>query len=991
MALQEDWTNMSIEEVLRNELTPEQYAAAVDPAREVLCLACAGSGKSRTLAYRIARLLAEGEPPEGIVAFTFTEKAAESIKRRVSQALSTAGLDPTLMGAMYIGTIHAYCQRVLGDIDARYRQYDVLDENRLKLYLISRFGTLGLRQFRRRAKGATATKEGSYFDTIKQVSDAWKTANDELLDFAMVSAEDPDLGDLLVRIQDGLHADQYIDFSLMIRNVVEAIRNNAPGVDKGIGSLRHLMVDEYQDVNPCQEELIRLLHQRSDTLFVVGDDDQSIYAWRGADVSNILTFQQRYAGCSVPRTLSQNFRSTEPIIQASDAFAAAMLGPSRIPKSPTAFANRAPQDFRVLWFTDRAAEAEWVARRINDLLRTAYKDNGDIRGLTPADFAVLMRSTRQPEQDRTPRHAAFTAALGNLGIPFSLEAGGGPFDRPQTAVLRSTFGLLRDTPLDRNTLLQHFNNQVLPAYPNADFNSLASVLADWIRRIHRPQGSTRIRLYPQQLVYDLLEAFNIALTNFDDDTMRDIGLFSRMILDVETVYMSVDSRQRFSDVLNFLQNAAETGYDVSTDGLLQRQDAVSVSTVHKMKGLEFPCVFIVDAEAHRFPKKKSRYSGWLPQGVMTAAITRGAYRTTPDEEIRLFYTAATRAERYLYVSGAENLPLAKTRARRSPYALQLIMHPAVVQNSVGLPSGLVQALPRRRIEDADYPTSFTEIKYYLHCPKSYQFRERYGLNPVVPEMFGYGRTVHTSIQRLHELHPDAPPLQNQVERVVSDTFHLKHVPQSGDPVNRPGAYEYSRSRAVTIAQEYVKSFGSDFERERQVEAVFEIPASNCVISGSIDLLLHEDEEGNILQAEVIDFKTLKGGERPEDNVDLDWTELALQVQLYARAADQVLGQNARTGSVHLLKDNQRVEVPITLEALEAALANIEWAVGGILGADFPMRSHPEKCAKCDFRSICPKTPQNFRVVTSIPPELHLPERREMARAFSQYQGPDDAG
>ena len=849
---------MSIDQVLRNELTQEQYAAAVDPAREVLSLACAGSGKSRTLAYRIARLLAEGEAPEGIVAFTFTEKAAESIKRRVSQALSTAGLDPTVIGAMYIGTIHAYCQRILGDMDATYRQYDVLDENRLKLYLISRYYQLGLQNFRNRARG------NSYFDTVKQTSDAWKTANDELLDFGAVSSEDPDLGDLLVRIQDGLRADQYIDFSLMIRNVVEAIRNNAPGVESGIGSLRHLMVDEYQDVNPCQEELIRLLHQRSDTLFVVGDDDQSIYAWRGADVSNILDFQQRYTSCSV-HTLSQNFRSTEPIVQASDAFAAITLGPSRISKSPTAFANRLPQDFRVLWFPDRPAEAEWVAGRIQDLLGTAYDDNGSIRGLTPADFAVLMRSTRQAEQDGAPRHAAFTAALENMGILFSLEAGGGPFDRPQTAVLRTTFELLRNTPLNRNTLQQNFNTQVLPAYPDADFNTLVRVLTDWGRRIHRPQGSTRIRLYPQELVYDLLEAFNIARTNFSDDVMRDVGLFSRMILDVETVYMSVDSRQRFSEVLNFLQNAADTGYDVSTDDVLQRPDAVTVSTVHKMKGLEFPCVFVVDVEARRFPKNRRRYSGWLPAGVMTPAINRGAYQSTHDEEIRLFYTAATRAERYLYVTAAENLPQARAASRQSPYSLQLTTHPAVVQDAAGLPAGLVQATPRRRIEDADYPTSFTEIRYYLQCPKNYQFRERYGLNPVVPEMFGYGRTVHTTIQKLHELHPDTPPAQDQVEPVVLDTFHLKHVPQSGDPVNRPGAYENSRNRAVEITQEYVAAFGEDFERERQVEAVFEILASNCVISGSIDLLLHEDEEGNILQAEIIDFKTMEGGEQPDGN------------------------------------------------------------------------------------------------------------------------------
>lgn len=970
---------MNIDQVLRSKLTSQQYDAAMDARHEVLCLACAGSGKSRTLAYRIARLLAQGEPPKGIVAFTFTEKAAESIKRRVSEALSTAGLDPTVMGAMYIGTIHAYCQHILGDMDATYRQYDVLDENRLKLYMISRYRQLDLASFRSRAQN------NGYFDTIKQASDAWKTANDELLDFNAVAAEDKNIGDLLIRIRDGLIADQYIDFSLMIRNVVEAIRSNAAGVENGIGNLNHLMVDEYQDVNPCQEELIRLLHQRSQTLFVVGDDDQSIYAWRGADVSNILGFQQRYTGCSV-HTLSQNFRSTESIVQASDAFAAAMLGPSRIPKNPVAYSNRTPQDFRVLWFPDRAAEAEWVADRIQSLLGTAYDDNGDVRGLTPADFAILMRSTRQPEQDGMPRHAAFTAALEARRISFSLEAGGGPFDRPQTQVLRSTFELLRNNPLERPTVENHFNNQVLRAFPNADLNVLIRVLTDWSRRIHRPQGSTRIRLYPQQLVYDLLDVFNIARTNFSDEIMRDIGLFSRMILDVETVYMSVDSTQRFSEVLNFLQNAAETGYDVSTDDVLQRPDAVTVSTVHKMKGLEFPCVFVVDVEAHRFPKRRSTYSGWLPLGVMAAAIGRGAYQSTQNEEIRLFYTAATRAERYLYVSGAERLPQARKNSRLSDYALRLRTHPAVSQDSGVLPADLVQAPPRQRVEDTDYPTSFTEIKYYLHCPKSYQFRERYGLNPVVPEMFGYGQTVHTSIQKIHELHPNSPPAENQVEQIVQSTFHLKHVPQSSDPVNRPGAYENSRNRAVKIAQDYIAFFSRDFERERQVEAVFEIPASNCVITGSIDLLLHEDDRGNILQAEIIDFKTMEGGETPGENNDLDWTELALQIQLYARAANQVLGQNARTGSVHLLKDNQRVEVPITQEAVDAALENIEWAVTGILASDFPMRPHTAKCSKCDFQKICPRTLQDFQVLTTVPPEIHLPGCREMARSFSLCQG-----
>ncbi|HID45739.1 MAG TPA: Dna2/Cas4 domain-containing protein, partial [Chromatiaceae bacterium] len=183
----------------------------------------------------------------------------------------------------------------------------------------------------------------------------------------------------------------------------------------------------------------------------------------------------------------------------------------------------------------------------------------------------------------------------------------------------------------------------------------------------------------------------------------------------------------------------------------------------------------------------------------------------------------------------------------------------------------------------------------------------------------------------------------------------------------------------------VEDHSRDFTQERTLEATFEIPAANCVITGAIDLLLREDANGRILDAAIVDFKAMEGGEEPEENVELDWTDLSLQVQLYARAAEQVLGENAKTGSVHLLRDNQRIEVPITNTAVDAALSNIEWAVQGILAADFPMRPHEEKCSKCDFSMICPKQPQAFTSQRSQPAPLHLPGGSEvMVRAFSQY-------
>lgn len=968
-----------IEDVLEANLTIPQLEAARDPGNEVLTLACAGSGKSRTLAFRIARLVAQGEDPASIVAFTFTEKAAESIKLQVSKALAAAGLEPGILGAMYIGTIHSYCQLVLYEINARYRQFDVLDENRLKLYLISRYPSLGLRGLR-----ARVNRQSSYFETIKQVSNAWSTMNDEMVPVEDVAACDPELGDVLQVLRQQLDQDEFIDFSLMIRLAVESLQRNDIGARRAVSRLRHLMVDEYQDVNPAQEALIRELHRFVSTLFVVGDDDQSIYAWRGADVGNILSFSQRYPNCST-HTLSHNFRSTKAVVETADRFAAEELGATRIAKNPQAEDPNGPRDFRNLWFADRAGEAEWVAERIKALLGSAYLErDGTIRGLTPGDVAILMRSTRSAGSDGSPRHAAFTNALAASDIPYSLEAGGAVFDRPQVAVLRDSFGLLRDGSPSREVAEAHFQSVVLNAFPNADFGAFAQVLADWGRRIHAPSGGTRRRVYPQQLVHDLLHAFGIEQSTFDPGVMRDLGLFSRMIQDVESVYLSIDSSQRFQEILNFLGNVAEAGYNTATEDVLRRPDAVTVSTVHKMKGLEFPVVFVVDVEANRFPGTNRPYDGWLPNEVIAPALARGAYRSSRDEEARLFYTALTRAERYLYVTGCRSLPGGVRAWQPSPFSNRLI-HPEVSTAPDGFPSGLEEAEPKRRVDETVVPTSYSDIRYYLRCPRDYQFRKSFGFSPPIAEMFGFGKTVHTTVTKLHEVYADRAPLVTEAVEMARETFHLKHVPPSGNPVQNPGPFERGRDSAAKIVGQYVESYADDFDRRRQVEARFEVPVEQAVISGSIDLMLKVDDEGHILEASVIDFKAMEGGETPEENEELQWTELALQVQLYAKAAREVLGENARTGSVHLLKDGQRVEVPVDDAAVSAAVSNVEWAVDRVIAGDFPMRPFPSKCEACDFSALCPKTPERFG--TNIaPPAIHIPGTppEELARAFSEF-------
>ena len=979
---------MPIAEVLHRELTPDQREAAVDPASEVLCLACAGSGKSRTLAYRIAWLVAQNQAPSGIVAFTFTEKAADTIKLRVAKALEASELEPMVLGAMYIGTIHSYCYNILSAMDARYGQFEVLDENRLKLFLLSRRRELGLDHLREIRRGRTGRQRIGIFETIKEVSDAWKIINDEMVQIESVAEHHPELGGALSSLRLQLDQDEFIDFSLMIRLVVEALAREEQSALRAVGELRHLMVDEYQDVNFAQEMLIRELHRRARSLFVVGDDDQAIYAWRGADVNHILTFEERYQNASDPHTLNFNFRSTQPIVEAADGFVAAELGAMRYDKDPEATNPPGPRDFRRLWFNTRTEEAEWVATRIESLLGTAYREQdneGTVRGLTPGDFAILMRSTRTDEQDGSQRHSAFTQALDARGILYRLEAGGGLFDRPQVSVLRDTFELLRNRSPGRRTALEYFNSQVLPVFPNANFNSFARVLADWGRRIHGPVEGPRRRVYPQQLVHDLLDVFGLAQADFGPDVMQDLGVFSSIMQDVETIYLSIDSVWRFQAILNFLQNVADTGYDTSTDEVERHPDLVTVSTVHKAKGLEFPVVFVVDVEAQRFPGNRRPYRGWLPSVVIQPALNRGAYLGTTEEEARLFYTAITRAERYLHVSGCERLPGGVQRRRPSRFS-QRLTHEEIFDDPDGLPEGIEPHRSIPRIDETIVPTSYSDIRYYLRCPADYQLRKRFGFSPPIVEMFGYGTTVHTAVFKLHEIYQNRTPTVDEADDVARRIFHLKHVAPSQDPENRPGPYERAQDSAADILKDYVETYADDFTRRRQVEVRFEVPVEQAVISGSIDLMLHEDETGQILEASVIDFKAIEGGSEPEESEELVWTELALQVQLYAKAAREVLGENARTGAVHLLKDNQRVEVPVSDEAIDAAVENVEWAVGRILSGDFPMRPHGQKCESCDYGALCSKAAQEF-TADSIPLPIHIPGAAgtQSARAFSEFE------
>jgi len=568
-----------------------------------------------------------------------------------------------------------------------------------------------------------------------------------------------------------------------------------------------------------------------------------------------------------------------------------------------------------------------------------------------------------------------------LGIPAKSTGEGGIFDRPYAQCVLEVMELLRDGNNDRTIAENVFNQSVLPYFPNADKSKFFQVLQRWYTNIHSPASAGRRRVYPQEFLHQILDALMLRGLN-NETALRDLGLFSKIILDVEQTYVSIDSEWRYRDMLNFLGNIAQ-GYELESLDYIAKEDAVNVSTIHKVKGLEFPVVFVVDLVNLRFPGKTSQYNGTLPKSLMANAINRGAYGNTINDEARLFYTAITRAERMLYLSGSANHDNLKTTKKRSKFIVDLTHDSMRDEKTLEQLAEKIKPLPR--FDDENLPTNYSSVKTYLTCPYAYKLSTIFGFNAAVPELFGFGKTCHTILERLHQQFNNRAPTADEVSGIVESTFMLKHIFPSTDPVNRPGPYERAKVLVQKILTEYSQQYASDFGRLRQDEAHFEISIKDALITGAIDLLMLEDPQRGITTADVIDFKSM---ETPEDITDYDWRDISIQVQLYSKAAKEVIGEDVETGYIHTLKDNVRTAIPVDDQSIGNAIGVIEWAVRGILDNDFPMRACEQSCAVCDFKAMCAQKSESFKS-ESLPPQINTPAGNKTIAAFERNSGGGD--
>lgn len=338
-------------------------------------IACAGAGKtefvSRRIAYMISKDIAK---PENIVAFTFTERAAEELKFRIRQRIRDLFGHQPDVGDLYVGTIHSFCFKLLQEFIPKYCVYDVLDEGKRYAFVSSikkelNYSVLLPSLNKRSEKPYGITTESWVLNSFLRGVDI---VREEMLNIEDISESSSFIA-AFKTYEEILDKKKFLDFSSMMSIAVRELQPNRELLKEVRDKYTHMTVDEYQDVNPIQEELIHLLVGKDGNLCVVGDDDQSIYQWRGSTTENIIKFTKRYKDVST-FPLPNNYRSTKLIVDCANAVIK-NNDPKRLPKKMESAESTGERgDIYKLSFTHQNDEVQFVVNKIRELFGTEITD-----------------------------------------------------------------------------------------------------------------------------------------------------------------------------------------------------------------------------------------------------------------------------------------------------------------------------------------------------------------------------------------------------------------------------------------------------------------------------------------------------------------------------------------------------------------------------------------------------------------------------------------
>lgn len=669
-------------------LNPQQAEAVINTEGPMLIMAGAGSGKTKVLTCRVANLLQKGVRPYRILAITFTNKAAAEMRERVNNMSGPAAKD------VWLFTFHAFCARFLRmEIDklpgygGNFAIYDTADSQNLIKQILKE---MNLDDKRFQPSGI-----------LSRISNA-KNALQDAAAFARQAGDfyEQKVADIYSRYEQKLQLNNALDFDDLLMLSIKLLQENKEVREKYQDRFDYLLVDEYQDTNHAQYLLTKFLAAKHRNICVVGDADQSIYGWRGADIQNILDFEKDYPDAKVIK-LEQNYRSTQIILDAANAVIENNTG--RKPKNLWT-ENKSGADIIYFQAVDERDEARFVIEQLQNLQRTENKKLGDM--------AILYRTNTQSR--------IFEEMLIKSGISYNMVGGLKFYERKEIkdiiAYLRVIFN-----PADSLSLLRIINVPKrgigdaslakIQAYAAANNVSLFEAVSN----AAAIDGlSSRFVSKLDDLAGIIFELMNLAnevpVEDLIDRVLRDTGYLEELENErtpqaqsrIDNLHELISVAQEFaaSEEENNLENfLAHVALVSDIDDTELGEDAITLMTLHSSKGLEFPVVFLVGMEEGLFPHARTLMD-----------------ETEIEEERRLCYVGITRAKEKLFLSSTK---------MRTIYG-NTVTYP---------PSRFLQEIPARLVKTIKRQERFSALENFKQVSEKYSTRPQKPASTFNPHSF----------------------------------------------------------------------------------------------------------------------------------------------------------------------------------------------------------------------------------------------------------------
>lgn len=925
--------------------TPAQAEAIACLNEPLQIIACAGSGKTQVISQRIASILAQpGVAPRNLIAFTFTERAAAELKERIHTVLEQEGISTLGIAEMYVGTMHAYSLGLLQRMIPETFKFSVLTEITSRLMIDRNSRKSGLTQCPTLSPGTPRLRKYVHSKLFMQIASVLRedTVEERLVPAGVLKS--------FWDYMNLLYGKSYFDFTEMINLTVQLLEGDVEKDEAAALIQRHIrddvrfvVVDEYQDVNPLQERLIHGLTRFGANLCVVGDDDQTIYQWRGSEVSNIVTFTDRYEGVRQVR-LDENFRSSAGVVEVGRSIAELIPVENRLPKAMVAAGHQTFErgDLLALDLPDPEAEAAWICDRIQAMRGVAFRDtdSSELRGLSWADFAVLFRSVAR---DAGP----LVEELRRRDIPYVVKGLNRLFDSPEIEAIVGVFQYVT-AQIDEPELRRLF--EIARLIPISASWSRAMAVLDEGRDFAR---GVRWGVYNIQRLYlEFLEALELREETVPGRPERaelvfyQLGKFSQAISDFESIYFNSDPVVKYNAFVSWLTHPdqAPSYYaDADADAGYASPDAVVLSTIHQAKGMQWPAVFVPCLRNNRFPAKPHGGLGLFHVIPDSAVHSPDRYRGTVEDEARLFYVAVTRAQKYLSITFSP-VQANQLYRRRSQFFDHCTRQPWFLTRDPGAAGERLTPQPKR--DTPNVTLSFSELKYLFECPYQFKLRFLYGFNPPLHEALGYGKGLHDALAEAHKralndeiLGPD------HAESLVDRHLHT--------PYAYPALREALQGAAVKAVHRYLTDHGEDLARTVHSEKQIQVHvAPGVTVDGRIDLVRRLDMD----ELAIVDFKSTARAQ--DEDVTRD------QLHVYAVGYLELTGERADLVEVLNLDEEGKstrelVEDPLLAEVRE----RIRDAGDALRDNELPrLEMWSEQCEKCDLAELCRDVPSESRRV-----------------------------